>query len=1258
MNKYLLFLFLPIMLSADDLIVDQNSLFQYQENNYLLFDVFDVHNEHLWRSYVWPHGYYKNTDVIDLSDNAPVLGSQFTQEVWVYVDSTTYPLNRAIMSSDSTFQWWWAAGSPTITVHSPSGSENIDEIRYGFGTGDNSLRAIVEVELPVKVWHHIATTFDGTNYKLFINGEEINNYTDAAGFTPYATPTRYIGSTFLGKIDEVRMWNVARTQEEIQVAMNDTLSGDETGLVAYYPMDLNNNWELVDHSSNNNHVPISNTEVASTYSSDNCPAPDGSYDCPYPTIRGALDIAQAGDRVYIREGRYTELLNKWQLNHGDGSEGSKITIEGYPNEDVILDGTASINADWEPYTHNGHAIYKAVLDMNSISHSIKTQIDSIYGVFVDDRYMIPAMQTNFKNPTDPTTGNPNNPEPGTVWSLKLKSPILYPDSADYVPGDLANLDTLEEWSFDPDDNTLYLYASNDFIPTSANVRVRVRNRFLGLTHSDNIEFRNIHFFSGSIYLYNPSYVAIENCKFSFSSEMGLEGNVTVFGNYTTVRNCIFEYINDGHVWYQERTMYPTMENLLFRYNDWFTTSAYYATTTKNNNNDGFGATQWRYITIENSYTCGIYPAMNSLTEYCRFENLYEAIDGSGIQRNPISVPGSTTRYTWIINVPHLNGMRFDGSCAGNNGDVHHVVSVGNSRGFRLKGDYHDAYHLTAYDNKKQDISLPFNKYCGLDMAGENEHGNLNSNIHNSIAQNRLECSSPDCWSPGGDPNGYGVTGYQYPNDPVHLDSVGIWYGLALNEIYSNHIYNAGNAYPHFELMDPWIQNRARSDESLVEQFGTVPWESQIQNYDFRPRKGSNLIDGGVIIPGINDGQDMDFNHPPLYSGENRAFVGYAPDVGAYEYGDSVYWIPGYRYPHPSTPIPSDGAVDVPIDYSLAWNYPYKQNYSGTMAVVTVIGPDVNRTETFQYPNNVLFETFQPGGTYNWSVSVDGMSGGDWTFQVDNKIYPLNDRSIDTTTVDSVLLPYQIKNLEVSNHNLAFLRFDIPSSINDSCVIKLNLVPETVVTLNGGIVIYKYNFIGWGERSNDNNLGIIDHSLLIPLDTLFSLETGSVVSVDLSDVINSNGEHSFSLGVLDDTDSVSFYSKEKMFTDGEYNVFLNGYAPQMAVWPSLSFDQVILSTEEDKILPFRFALYQNYPNPFNPITTIDYEMARDELVSIFVYDLMGRKIKTLVNKVVAPGRYSVSWNGTNEAGKLLSTGMYFYQMRAEGFESVKKLILLK
>ena len=290
------------------------------------------------------------------------------------------------------------------------------------------------------------------------------------------------------------MWNVARTQAEIQETMNDTLSGDETGLVAYYPMDVNNNWELVDHSPNENHVRITDVEVASEYFSDDCPAPDGSLDCPFPTIRSALDVVQPGDHIYIREGRYTELLNKFQLSDSGGIEGVKIVIEGYPNEKVIIDGTVSISAQWEPYNHNGYAIYKAVLDLDSISDQIKTPVNSIHSVFVDGRYMIPAMPTNFKNPTDPTTGNPKNPEPGTVWEKKLQSPTVSPQNVDplgYMPGNIAYLDTLEEWSFNPDNNTLYLYASNNYIPTSTNVRVRVRDKFLSFQAADNIEFRKI-----------------------------------------------------------------------------------------------------------------------------------------------------------------------------------------------------------------------------------------------------------------------------------------------------------------------------------------------------------------------------------------------------------------------------------------------------------------------------------------------------------------------------------------------------------------------------------------------------------------------------------------------------------------------------------------------------------------------------------------------------------------------------------------------
>jgi len=242
-------------------------------------------------------------------------------------------------------------------------------------------------------------------------------------------------------------------------------------------------------------------------------------------------------------------------------------------------------------------------------------------------------------------------------------------------------------------------------------------------------------------------------------------------------------------------------------------------------------------------------------------------------------------------------------------------------------------------------------------------------------------------------------------------------------------------------------------------------------------------------------------------------------------------------------------MDVPIDYSLVWNYPYKKDYNGTVAVVTLTGPGISRTETFTYPNNVFFETFQPGGTYNWSVTVDGISGGDWSFTVADKIYPLNDRSIDTSAVDSALIPLQPQNLEVSKDNLSFLRFDIPITFYNNRTIHLNLVPENVsLSDGGGIILYKFNYPEWGEGIDEYNIGLADHSLITPLDTLYSLEPESPVSLDLSAFIDTHGDHSFALGVLDSTDIVSFYSKEKLVSSGVVRSFI----PKSSLWPNISF----------------------------------------------------------------------------------------------------------
>lgn len=89
------------------------------------------------------------------------------------------------------------------------------------------------------------------------------------------------------------------------------------------------------------------------------------------------------------------------------------------------------------------------------------------------------------------------------------------------------------------------------------------------------------------------------------------------------------------------------------------------------------------------------------------------------------------------------------------------------------------------------------------------------------------------------------------------------------------------------------------------------------------------------------------------------------------------------------------------------------------------------------------------------------------------------------------------------------------------------------------------------------------------------------------------------------------------------------------------------------LPVKFELGQNYPNPFNPVTTIKYSVPKQAFVTLKIYDLLGREVKTLVNENRSAGTYEVEFNAFH-----LASGVYFYRMEAGDFVDVKKLVLLK
>jgi len=96
----------------------------------------------------------------------------------------------------------------------------------------------------------------------------------------------------------------------------------------------------------------------------------------------------------------------------------------------------------------------------------------------------------------------------------------------------------------------------------------------------------------------------------------------------------------------------------------------------------------------------------------------------------------------------------------------------------------------------------------------------------------------------------------------------------------------------------------------------------------------------------------------------------------------------------------------------------------------------------------------------------------------------------------------------------------------------------------------------------------------------------------------------------------------------------------------------------KELPSSFSLSQNHPNPFNPHTVIQYALPQGAHVNLVIYNVLGQKVKTLVNDFQTAGFQSVEWDGTNDNGSVTSSGIYFYKLVAGDFTQTKKMVMLK
>lgn len=108
------------------------------------------------------------------------------------------------------------------------------------------------------------------------------------------------------------------------------------------------------------------------------------------------------------------------------------------------------------------------------------------------------------------------------------------------------------------------------------------------------------------------------------------------------------------------------------------------------------------------------------------------------------------------------------------------------------------------------------------------------------------------------------------------------------------------------------------------------------------------------------------------------------------------------------------------------------------------------------------------------------------------------------------------------------------------------------------------------------------------------------------------------------------------------------------------DPVTLGVNErpNTNLPKDFALGQNFPNPFNPSTVIDFDIPVNVYVRLDIYNVLGQKVRTLVDEELPAKKYSVDWDGTTDGGVKVASGIYFYKLEAGAFTETRKMVMLK
>jgi hypothetical protein len=340
-----------------------------------------------------------------------------------------------------------------------------------------------------------------------------------------------------------------------------------------------------------------------------------------------------------------------------------------------------------------------------------------------------------------------------------------------------------------------------------------------------------------------------------------------------------------------------------------------------------------------------------------------------------------------------------------------------------------------------------------------------------------------------------------------------------------------------------------------------------------------------------------------------------------------------------------------------------------------------------------------GQTYFWAVaSFDGNNYSTWSIDqftvtgvggspVPIASYPINDEPVYSTSL--TLLWYVLGPTTVIDHYRVI--YSTRADMDQSDVVNTFEVdvPAPAQSLNlTNLVSGSTYYWEVGSSSNSSEptaystqesfvvVPTTDQSVVVPLvggpKNGVGLTTGSadfswVIPAKVSDTLtyqlqfSNNSDMSDSTvisGIKSPSQIVNSLVSNKVYYWRVRSVNVKGQTSAYSSIGQFSVKSVTAVSKNGGNIPKTFAVSQNYPNPFNPSTVINYALPKSSLVTIKIYNVLGQEVKTLVNSQLQAGNYMVQWNGDNNFGHTVSSGVYIYRVVAGEYVKTMKMMLLK